>query len=229
MSKWSILCLICRSAGYLGYIEAGILTLQIMIFVYVCSTWGIVELKTRFETWITRNDVYGVTLFHLYYLITLMAYLCSQRLQTYTIRILFWLVDLQTICAKYRLEMRIHPRDNIRKCLLDMRHRWTKNAFWDVKGRNYINGVSLFHLSYLITLIAYLWSQWTPYVHINYFMFHWSIYGLLVLNTAWKNDFLLMMIFVNVWSTWRTVQLKTRFETWITGNDVNGVCFTFLL
>jgi hypothetical protein len=53
-------------------------SLQIIIFVYICSTWSIVELKARFETWITRNDVNGVSWFHLSFLITLMAYLCSQ-------------------------------------------------------------------------------------------------------------------------------------------------------
>jgi hypothetical protein len=51
---------------------------QIIIFVYICSTWGTVELKTRFETWIKRSNVIGVSLYHLSYLITLMCYLCSQ-------------------------------------------------------------------------------------------------------------------------------------------------------
>jgi hypothetical protein len=45
-----------------------------MIFVYVWTTWGIVELKTRFETWITSNDANGVCLFHLSYLITFMDF-----------------------------------------------------------------------------------------------------------------------------------------------------------
>jgi hypothetical protein len=54
---------------------------QIKIFVYVCSAWSKFELKTLFDTWITRNDVNGVSLFNLSYLITLRAYLCSQRTQ----------------------------------------------------------------------------------------------------------------------------------------------------
>jgi hypothetical protein len=41
-----------------------------MIFVYVCSTWSIVKLKTRFEAWITWNDLNGLSLFHLSYIIT---------------------------------------------------------------------------------------------------------------------------------------------------------------
>jgi hypothetical protein len=52
--------------------------LQIIIFVHDCTTWSIVELKTRFETRITRNDVNGVSIIHLYNLITHIAYLCSQ-------------------------------------------------------------------------------------------------------------------------------------------------------
>jgi hypothetical protein len=117
-------------------------SLQMMIFVNVFSTWSIVELKTRFETWITRNDV---------------------------------------------------------------------------------NGVGLFHLSYLLTLMAYLCSEWAPNVQVKYFMFDWLIYRLFVLNGTWKRDSLQIMIFVYVSSTWSIGEIKTRFETWITRNDVNGV------
>jgi hypothetical protein len=53
-------------------------SLHIMIFVYVCSTWSIVERKTRFWTLIIRNDV-NCVFFNIFYLITFMAYLCSQR------------------------------------------------------------------------------------------------------------------------------------------------------
>jgi hypothetical protein len=100
---------------------------QIMIFVYISSTWSIVKLVTRFETWITRN---------------------------------------------------------------------------------YVNDVSSFHVSYLITLMAYLFSQWTRKVQINYFIFKWSISRLFVLHTAWKRDSLKIMIFVNVCSTYSMVQQK---------------------
>jgi hypothetical protein len=61
-------------------------SIQIMIFVYVCSTWGIVELKSRFETWITRKDVNGVWFFHVSYLITPMTYLCSQRAPNFQVK-----------------------------------------------------------------------------------------------------------------------------------------------
>jgi hypothetical protein len=142
MFDWSIYRLLVLNRAWKR------VSLQIIIFVYVCSTWGIVELKTRLETSVTRNDV---------------------------------------------------------------------------------NGVSVFHLPYLITLTAYLWSQWTPNVQNKYFMFDWSIYRLLVLNTGCKRDSLQMMIFVNICPTWSTAQLITLYVLWITRNDLNGVCFTFLI
>jgi hypothetical protein len=117
-------------------------SLQTMIYVYVYLTWGLVQLKTHFETWITKNNV---------------------------------------------------------------------------------NGVSLFHLSHLITLMAYLGSQWTPNVQIKYFKFYFSIYGLFVLNRAWKRYSVKIMIFLYVCPTCSVVKLKTRFETWKVRNDVIGV------
>jgi hypothetical protein len=59
-----------------------------------------------------------------------------------------------------------------------------------------VNGVKLFHLYYLITLMAFLCSQWSPNVQIKYFMFNWSIYRLLVLNKGWKRDSLQITVFV---------------------------------
>jgi hypothetical protein len=117
-------------------------TLQTVLFVYVCSKCSIIEPKKRFETWVTINDVNGVSLYNPSYLITLMAYLCSQR---------------------------------------------------------------------------------TPNVQINYFMFDWSTYRLLVLNTGWKCDSQQMVIFVNICSTCSVVELKKQFETFIAINEINGV------
>jgi hypothetical protein len=48
-------------------------SLQMMIFVVVCSKCSVVELKTRFETWIARNEINVVYWFHFYYLITVLA------------------------------------------------------------------------------------------------------------------------------------------------------------
>jgi hypothetical protein len=104
---------------------------QIMVFVYASSTWSIVELKKRFKTWISGNEV---------------------------------------------------------------------------------NGVSMFHLSYLITLKVFLCSQRAPNVRILYFMFDWSIYRLFALNRGWKLDSLQIMILEYVCSTCSVVELRTRFE-----------------
>jgi hypothetical protein len=71
--------------------------------------------------------------------------------------------------------------------------------------------VCLIHLSYLITHMAYLWSQRTPNVQIKYLMIDWSIYRLFVLNTTLKRNSLQMMIFVNVCLTWSIVDTKDAF------------------
>jgi hypothetical protein len=138
-----------------------------------------------------------------------------------------WLVDLQIITAKYGLETWFSPNNDIRKCLLVMKHGTTKNAFWDLNNKNFVHGVSLFHLAYLISLMIYLCSQWTPNFLIKYFMFDWSIFRLLVLNRGWKLDSF-QIIFVCVCSTWSIAELKTCSETWITRNDVNGVSLVHL-
>jgi hypothetical protein len=39
-------------------------SLQMMILIYVCLTFSVVELKARLETSIERNVVYGVYSFH---------------------------------------------------------------------------------------------------------------------------------------------------------------------
>jgi hypothetical protein len=139
-----------------------------------------------------------------------------------------WLVELQTICAKYGLETWFSPNNDIRSCLLDMKHGTTKNAFWDVNNKNYVSGISLFHLSYLITLKAYLHSQRTPNVQINFHMFYWSIYRSFVPNTGWQHASLTMIIIVKLCSTWSTAEVKTRLETLMTRNDVNGVSLCHL-
>jgi hypothetical protein len=204
---------------------------QIMIFVYVCSTWSIVELVTCFENLITRNDVNDVTLVHVSYLITLVVYLCSQ-----------WKPNIQ---IKYLMFERSIYR------LFVLNGSWKRDPFqimifvyvcsaWGIVElvtcfdswikRNDVKDVSYFHVSYLITLMAYLFSQWTTNVQINYFLFDWSIYRLFVLNRGWKRNSLQIIIFVFFCSTWIIFELKTRFETWITRNDVNGVrLLTFLI
>jgi hypothetical protein len=162
-----------------------------MKFVYVCWTWGIVEIQRRCETWITRNTVNGVSKFHLSYLITPMAYLCSQWTQTVQIKyfMFYWSI--------YRLFLLIMGwKHNSLQMMIFVNFcsTWSmgelKKLFETWITRNDVNGVSLFHLSYLITLLAYLCSQWTPNVQLKCFMFDWFIYRQILLNRGWKLDYL---------------------------------------
>jgi hypothetical protein len=202
-----------------------------MKFVNFCSTWNIDEVKTRFETWITRNDVIGVSFFHLSYLITLMAYLCSQR--TPNVQIKYFMFDW-SIYRLFALNT-VWKRDSIQIMIfVNVCSTWSmvelKTRFETWITRNDVIGVSSFHLTCLLTLMTYLCSQRTPNVPIKYFKFHCSIYILFVLNTGWKHDSLQMTVFVNIWSTCSMVELKTRFEARITRNVVKGVSlFTFLI
>jgi hypothetical protein len=96
-----------------------------------------------------------------------------------------------------------------------MRHSWTKYAFWVVNKKKWRKWWRLLHCTYLLTLMVYLFSQWTPSVQIMYFMFDWSIYRLFVLHRAWQRDSLQIMSIVYICSTWGIVVIKKRFETWI--------------
>jgi hypothetical protein len=103
-----------------------------------------------------------------------------------------------------------------------MNHSWTKDAVSDVNNKKWrkwckIFSPPLFKNSYGLPVL-----RTAPNVQIKYFVFDFSICCLFVLNTDWKRDFLQMRIFVNVCSTWSMVELKMRFETRITSNDVNG-------
>jgi hypothetical protein len=150
----------------------------------VCSTWSMVELKTRFETWITRNEVNGVSFLNFFYLINLPALTTNTKCPNQLFHV--WFVYLQTICAKYGLETWFSPNNDIRKCMLYMMHGSNKNAFWDMNNKRGRKWCTFFHLSYLITLIVYLCSQWTSNIQIKYFMVDWSIYWLFVLNRGCK-------------------------------------------
>jgi hypothetical protein len=151
--------------------------LQIKIFIYVCSKWNIVELKTRFDTWIRRNDVKGVSLFNRSYLIIHIAYLCSERTQNVQIKYFRFVWSIYTIFVLNRewkrdsLQIMVFVYVCSTWSIVELK---TRLETWIT--RNYLNGVSLFNLSYLITLMTYLCSQGTGNVQIEYFMFDWSIY-----------------------------------------------------
>jgi hypothetical protein len=108
-----------------------------MIFVNVCWTWSMVELKTRFETWITRSDVRCERFSHLSYLITLMVYLCSQWTPNFQINYFmfeWWIYSLFVLNRSWKgdcFEIMVFV------CLFDMKHRWTINAFWDVSNKKW--------------------------------------------------------------------------------------------
>jgi hypothetical protein len=107
-----------------------------MIFVYICSTLIIVEVKTRFETWIILNGVNVVSLFHHSFSITLMVYLRSLDTECPNQVLYVLLVDHYTTWAKQGMETWLSPNNYIRICLLGMSRIWTKNAIWDVNNRN---------------------------------------------------------------------------------------------
>jgi hypothetical protein len=137
-------------------------SLQMMVFVNVCSTLNIVQLKTRFETSVTRNDVNGASLFNLCYLITHILHVLAKEFKYPNEVFYVWLVELNSICAKYGLETCFTHNDDIRNCLLEMKHRSTKNAFWDVSNKKWckwceFDSPFLFNNTYV-----YLCSQWTP-------------------------------------------------------------------
>jgi hypothetical protein len=125
-------------------------SLQMMIFLNVCLTWSIVELKTRFEPWLTRSEVNGS------YLITFLSLLFMFVLSIYRQFVL----------------NRSWKRDSLQIMIfVNVCSTWStvqlKTRFETSTTRNEVNGVSFFNLCYLITLLAYLCSQWVPNVQIK--------------------------------------------------------------
>jgi hypothetical protein len=117
---------------------------------------------------------------------------------------------------------RVSPNNDIGKWLLDMQSSWSKNAFWGVnnkKWHKWCKFVSYFLYNYGLPVF----TMDTKRPNQVFIMFDLSIYRLFVLNGGWKLTYLQIMLFVHACSTWSIVELKTRFETWITRNDVNGV------
>jgi hypothetical protein len=109
-------------------------SLQIMIFEYVCSAWRIVKLNTCLETETTKKFINGVSLFNLSYLITLMVYLCSQRAPNVKINYFMFDWSMYRLFVLNRGWKRVYLQIMIFVCFLDMRHNWTENAFWVVNN-----------------------------------------------------------------------------------------------
>jgi hypothetical protein len=190
-------------------------------------------MKTRFETWITRNDVNSVSLFNFPYLITLTDCLWLQM--TPNCHMKYFMFDcsfnrlfvLNMFTKRDSFQMMIFVNGCSTWSMVNLKTRFNASIL-----RNDVYVISWFHLPYLITHMAYLCSQRTPNGKIDYFMLDWSIYTLIVLNRGWKHYSFQMLIFVYIYSTWSIVEVKTRFETWITRYDVNGVSlfnFSYLI
>jgi hypothetical protein len=157
MTKWSIFNIYWQIYR-LCVLNTGwkIDSLQYMIFVNVSSTWDIFVLRTRFETWITRNVVNGVSLFYLYYLINLMAYLCSHWTPNFQIKYFMFdwsIYRLFVLNSAWKRDLQIMKFVYVCSTWT-LFERKTRSEMW--MTRNDINVVSLSHLSYLITLMAYL-------------------------------------------------------------------------
>jgi hypothetical protein len=145
-------------------------SIQIIIWVNVCSTYSIVELKMRFDTWMKRNDVNGLRFFHPSYLIILMAYMCAQ-----------WTPFVQNIYIIFNWSFsrifvlnRCWKREPFQIIWVYVCSTYSlvepKTRFEGWITRNFLNGVCLFQVSYLITPIAYLCARWTPNGQIKNFV-----------------------------------------------------------
>jgi hypothetical protein len=188
-------------------------SVEMMIFPYVCSICSVFKLKTRWDVnnkkwrkWCTCvspflfNKTCGLP-------VLTMGTKCTN--QVFNV----WLVDLQTICAKYWLETWFSPNDDIRICLFDMQRSWSKNAFWVVnntKWRKRCKIVSLFLFNNTCALPVLTLCPKCP----DRVFYIWlvDLYSFVV-NTGLKHDPFQMVIFVYVCSTCSVVELKTQFET----------------
>jgi hypothetical protein len=160
-----------------------------------------------------KNNVNGVSLLHLSHLITLMDWLCSQGSpNSKNMNFMFdWTIYTRFVlnrpCKREYLEIVILVNVCSTWSFVELKTRFETRIKYDV------NGVSLFHFSHLITLTAYLCSQWSPNVQIKYFMYDWSIYRLFLLNRGWKPVSLQIMIYVYFCLIWGLVEVNSRFGT----------------
>jgi hypothetical protein len=151
-----------------------------------------------------------------------MAYLCTQRTRKVQIKYFMFEWSIYRLFVTYRSwKTCLPPNNDIRICLFDMRHIWTKNAFWDLnnkKWRKWCNFILsfLFNDSYGLPVLTMGTNCPNQVIYVCLVDLHY-----ICINRGWKFDSLQMMIFVNICSTWRIVELKTCFETWMTRIDVN--------
>jgi hypothetical protein len=139
MSKSSILCSIGRSRQFVLNGGWKSISLQ-MILVNVCSTWSMKHGWNKNAFWDVKNQKWRKWCKFVSPCLLNNPY----GLPVFTIDhkspkevICIWFVDLQIICAKYRLETWFFPNDDIRKCLLDIKQGWIINAFWIVNNKKW--------------------------------------------------------------------------------------------
>jgi hypothetical protein len=112
-------------------------SLHIIVFVYVSSTWNSWTKNafwdvnnTKWRKWckfvspFLSNNTYGLP-------VLTKDTTCPNQVFN------AWLVDLQTICAKYGLESWLSPNDDIRISFIDMQSSWTKNEIWNLKCKKW--------------------------------------------------------------------------------------------
>jgi hypothetical protein len=117
--------------------------------------------KNAFWNLNTKKWLNGVFCIQFYYLITSLSQgiklTCAHNgHQLFKSRFYFWLVHLQAICAKYGLETWFPPNDDIRIFCSTCSVVEVKTLFETWRARNDVIGVYWFHLSYLITVLAFL-------------------------------------------------------------------------
>jgi hypothetical protein len=120
------------------------------------------------------------------------------------------------------LETWLSPHNDIRIFFFYLKHSWTKTAFWDDNNKEWCKWCKL--VSSFLSNNAYGLPVLTKNTRCpNQVFYVSSIYRLFVIDRGWKRDSLQIMIFVYVFSTWDILELRTRFETWIEWNVVNGL------
>jgi hypothetical protein len=112
-----------------------------------------------------------------------------------------WFVDIHTSWTKFVPELWFSPND-IRKCLLDVKHGWTKNAFWEVNNKKWRK------LCVFVSYSLFKNTYGLPVLTLDTKCPNQVFYVRFVLYKGWKQCPLQIIIFVYVSSTWNIVELK---------------------
>jgi hypothetical protein len=145
-------------------------SLQMIIFVNDCSAWSIVHIKNAF--WYVNKKKYSIWckfvslfLFNNAYGLPVLTMGTKYPNQVFYIYWwIYWLFVLNTTLKHNSIQMMI---------FVNLYSKWSmvyiKDAFWYVSNKK-LRKWCLFHISHLITFMAYLFSHLTPNVQIEYFV-----------------------------------------------------------